>query len=62
VTLGAAVRDAVVEHNVFSDFTVDGDPARLAAQMREDHNVLGPSWNWADQGRAGPNDKRLSKR
>ena len=26
VTLGDRVRDAVVEHNDFSDFTVDGDP------------------------------------
>ena len=59
VTLGDHLRDAVVEHNVFSDFTVDGDPGRLASQLREDHNVLGPSWNWADQGRAGPHTKRL---
>jgi hypothetical protein len=62
VTLGEALQDAVVEHNVFSDFTVDGDPGRLAGQLREDHNVLGPSWNWADQGRAGPHDTRLGKR
>ena len=62
VTLGEDLQDAVVERNVFSDFTVDGDPARLAPHLREDRNVLGPSWNWADQGRGGRHDKRLRRR
>jgi hypothetical protein len=62
VTLSEDLEDAVVERNVFSDFTVDGDPARLAPHLREDHNVLGPSWNWADQGRGGRHDKRLRRR
>ena len=58
-SLGDNLRDVVIQNNALGGLIVDGEPAKLAPQVKQDYNVIGGGWNWGARGR---HDRRGSVR